>query len=246
MSATVAAPGKRAQASKTLKKAAPKAPAKKKSALKPGSKDLSASFNKFKTFNGKLYTGVQIGRGHHWTYDAGDWKETKITPDLWEISYAVTKRRVGHAPEESGAPVGTEYHWYILSHQTAKKLNANDYETKMTGLKFKLAHKRAENQKWSASSPTQRKHLVSFLKEFVAQLEKDAVPIGFEYQGVTYKGEGVPVARTCEKGFCYELDVSLNNETLGIIRYGKSWKMDLVKDQKFVDAIGAEIMKHFE
>jgi len=51
---------------------------------------------KFKTFNGQLYTGVQIGRGDHWTYDAGDWKETKITPDLWEISYAVTKRRVGH------------------------------------------------------------------------------------------------------------------------------------------------------
>ena len=43
-----------------------------------------------------------IGRGHHWTYDPGDWKETKITPDLWEISYAVTKRRVGHARVEDG------------------------------------------------------------------------------------------------------------------------------------------------
>src|SRR5437868_11815749 len=74
-------------------------------------KDLSASFNKFKNFNGKLYTGVQIGRGHHWNYDKGDWKETKITPDLWEVSYAVTKRRVGHAPDFSGVPVGTQYHW---------------------------------------------------------------------------------------------------------------------------------------
>ena len=46
-----------------------------------------------------MYTGVQIGRGHHWHYDEGDWKETKIKPDLWEISYAVTKRRVGHAPD---------------------------------------------------------------------------------------------------------------------------------------------------
>jgi hypothetical protein len=73
------------------------------------------------------------------------------------------------------------------------------------------------------------------------------VPIEFEYKGQTFSGEGVPVAQTCEKGFCYELDVSLNNDTLGIIRYGKSgWKMDLVKDQKFVDAIGAEIMKRFE
>jgi hypothetical protein len=36
---------------------------------------------------------VQIGRSQHWTYDAGDWKETKITPDLWEVSYAVTKMK---------------------------------------------------------------------------------------------------------------------------------------------------------
>src|SRR4051812_42644112 len=108
-----------------------KTPSRKAKAPKKASKDLSESFNKFKNFNGKLYTGVQIGRGHHWNYDKGDWKETKITPDLWEISYAVTKRRVGHAPEFSGVPTGTEYHWYILAHQSAKKLNANDYDTKM-------------------------------------------------------------------------------------------------------------------
>ncbi|HEY6901455.1 MAG TPA: hypothetical protein VI233_12460 [Puia sp.] len=237
MSTTTAAPARR------KKKAAVKAVPKKKKSPK----DLSSSFNRFKDFNGQLYTGVQIGRGHHWTYDAGDWKETKITPDLWEISYAVTKRRVGHAPEYSGAPVGTEYHWYILSHQTARKLNANDYETKMTGLKFKLAHKRADKGKWSASGPTQRKHLIKFLKEFVAQLEKEPVPIEFVYEEKTYKGEGIPVIGTCVKGFCYELEISLNNESLGIIRYGKSgWKMDLVKDQKLIDAIGQEIMKWYE
>ncbi|MGO8013193.1 hypothetical protein ACC715_37020, partial [Rhizobium ruizarguesonis] len=61
---------------------------------------LSASYNRYKKFGGKQYTGMQIGRGHHWHYDEGDWKETKITPDLWEISYAVTKRRAGHAPEK--------------------------------------------------------------------------------------------------------------------------------------------------
>src|SRR3954465_3998419 len=66
-------------------------PARTKKQAGNSKKDLSASFNKFKNFNGKLYTGVQIGRGHHWNYDKGDWKETKITPDLWEISYAVTK-----------------------------------------------------------------------------------------------------------------------------------------------------------
>jgi len=210
-------------------------------------KNLGASFNKLKSFNGQLYSGVQIGRGHHWHYDAGDWKETKITPDLWEISYAVTKRRVGKAPDFSGVPVGTEYHWYILAHQTAAKLNANDYDTKMMGLKFKIAHKRADKGKWSASGPTQRKYLIKFLKEYIEQLEKTPVELEFEYNGQKYKGEGIPVTQTCTKGFCYELDISLNNEILGIIRYGKSgWKMDLVKDQKLIDAIGAEVMKWFE
>jgi hypothetical protein len=94
-------------------------------------------------FDGKQYTGMQVGRGHYWNYDKGQWKETKITPDLWEISYAVTKRRKGKAPKGSGVPVGTGYHWYILAHQNVFKLNANDYTTAMTGLKYKLAHKRA-------------------------------------------------------------------------------------------------------
>lgn len=219
----------------------------KKTAKSHSKKDLSAGYNKFKTFNGQFYTGVQIGRGHHWNYDAGDWKETKITPDLWEISYAVTKRRVGRAPEDSGVPVGTEYHWYILANQTATKLNANDYETKMTGLKFKLAHKRADKDKWSATGPTQRKHLVAFLKQVIVQLEKDPVPLDFQYNGQAYKGDGIPITSTCLKGFCYELDISLNGDSLGIIRYGKSgWKMDLIKDQKLVDAIGGQILQWFE
>jgi hypothetical protein len=212
-----------------------------------GKSGKGESFDKFKTFNGQLYTGVQIGRGHHWNYDPGDWKETKITPDIWEISYAVTKRRVGKAPEDSGVPVGTRYHWYILADQTATKLNANDYETKMTGLKFKLAHKRADKNTWSATGPTQRKHLVAFLKQMIEQLEKDPVPLEFEFNGQAYKGEGVPILQTCQKGFCYELDIMLNGDSLGIIRYGKSgWKMDLVKDQKLVDAIGAQVMTWFD
>ena len=51
MSATIAVPKKRANVSKTFKKGASKKTAKGKSA----SKDLSASFNKFKNFNGKVY-----------------------------------------------------------------------------------------------------------------------------------------------------------------------------------------------
>src|SRR6201996_9058277 len=220
---------------------------KKAKATKSNSKkDLSASFNKFKDFKGKLYTGVQIGRGHHWNYDKGDWKETKITPDLWEISYAVTKRRVGHAPEYSGVPVGTEYQWFILSHQHVKKLNANDYSTEMTGLKFKMAHKRADKETWSTKAPTQRKHLIQFLRDMADQLEKEPIHLEFEYEGKAYKGEAVPISETCTDDICYEADVSLNDEDLGIIRCAKSgWKMDRV-EQGLIDAIGNEIFLYYE
>lgn len=239
-------------ATSTIEKAARETKKKERSKLSasaenPGSKkDLSKNYNEFKEFEGKQYTGMQVGRSHHWKYDQGDWVETKITPDLWEISYSVTKRRKGHAPEGSGVPVGTEYHWYILAHQNATKLNANDYATSMSGLKFKLAHKRAGKDKWSTSAPTQRKHLVKFLKDIIAQLEADPVPLEFEYKGVTYKGEGVPISETCRNGVCYQMAVSLNDENLGIIRCAKSgWKMDGV-EQGLVDAIGNEIFLYFE
>lgn len=209
-------------------------------------KGRSNSYDKFKEYDGKVYSGMQIGRSHHWKYDAGDWRETKITPDLWEISYAVTKRRKGHAPEGSGVPVGTGYHWYILAHQHVEKLNANDYSTSMTGLKFKLAHKRVSKNKWSVSAPTQRKHLIRFLKDIIAQLERDPIPLEFEYDGTTYKGEGVPIAETCQKGACYEVDITLNDKNMGIIRCAKSgWKMDRV-EQGLVDAIGHQIFMYFE
>jgi hypothetical protein len=51
----------------------------------------------------------------------------KVTPDKWQFSYNVTKRRAGNAPEGSGVPVGTEYHWYILANQNVKKLDSNNY-----------------------------------------------------------------------------------------------------------------------
>ena len=52
--------------------------------------DITASYNKFKKFEGQQYTGMKIGRSHKWYYDKGEWREKKITPDLWEISYSVT------------------------------------------------------------------------------------------------------------------------------------------------------------
>jgi hypothetical protein len=134
--------------------------------------DLAVSYNEFKEYEGQRYTGMKIGRSHKWHYDPGDWKETKITPDLWQIGYAVTKRRAGRAPEGSGVPVGTEYHWYVLAHQNVTKLNANDYTTSLTGLKFKIAHKRAGGEKWSATPRTQRKRMITFLEGVIADLKK--------------------------------------------------------------------------
>ena len=202
-------------------------------------KDFSKSYNQFKLFNGGQYTGMKIGRSHKWYYDKGEWHETKITPDLWEISYAVTKRRAGHAPEGSGVPVGTEYHWYILAHQDVKKLDANDYSTEMTGIKYKLAFKRAGNEKWNATPKTERKRLVKLLKDFIVQLEKEPVPLKFEYKGKEYEGEGIPVPQTCNEKVCNELGITLNEKNLGIIHCtDHGWKMKNVKDQKFVDVIG--------
>jgi hypothetical protein len=210
-------------------------------------KDISASYNEFKEFDGKQYTGMQVGRSHKWNYDAGVWKEKKVTPDLWEVSYAVTKRRAGKAPEGSGVQVGTEYHWYILAHQNVKKLNANDYTTELSGLKYKLAHKRADKDKWSSTAKTQRKRLIKLLQELISQLEKEPVPLQIEYDGKTFKGEAVPIMNTCKDGVCYELDVTLNDKQLGIIHSMKSgWKMDNIQDQKFIDAIGQEILLWYE
>jgi hypothetical protein len=136
-------------------------------------KDIAATYNEFKEFEGQQYTGMKVGRSHKWYYDKGIWKETKMTPELWQIDYGVVKRRAGKAPEGSGVPVGTEYHWYILAHQNVRKLDANSYTTTLTGLKYKLAHKRADNDKWSVSDKTQRKKLVKILQDLIKQLEKD-------------------------------------------------------------------------
>jgi hypothetical protein len=73
-------------------------------------KDVSKTYNEYKEFEGKQYTGMKVGRSHKWYYDKGEWKEKKITPNRWEFTYAVNKRRAGQAPEGSGVPVGTEYH----------------------------------------------------------------------------------------------------------------------------------------
>jgi hypothetical protein len=209
------------------------------------------SYNSFKTFEGKRYTGMAIGRSHKWNYDKGVWRETKVTPDRWEITYSVTKRRAGHAPEGSGAPVGTAYHWFILSHQIVEKLNADDYSTSMVGVKFKLAHRRAGQDKWSITDPTKRKNLLKILKDMIAEIEKEpekalTVPLEFEYKGKEYKGLGVPVISSCEGGVCQQLDITLNNKHLGVIKCTRTgWKLSDAP-QGLANAIGQELHLWYE
>ena len=69
-----------------------------KQSTKASKSDLAVSYDEFKEYEGQRYTGMKIGRSHKWHYDQGEWKETKITPDLWQIGYAVNKRRAGRAP----------------------------------------------------------------------------------------------------------------------------------------------------
>jgi hypothetical protein len=145
---------------------------KKKNGVK---KDISKSYNQFKEFQGKNYTGMKVGRTHKWYYDKGEWKEKKVTPDKWQFSYDVTKRRAGNAPEGSGVPVGTEYHWYILADQNVKKLDANNYTTSMIGLKYKLAHKRADRNNWSLSDNAQRKRLIEVLEALIENIKMEMV-----------------------------------------------------------------------
>src|ERR1700704_671975 len=94
---------------------------------------MATAYDQFKEHEGKRYSGMKIGRGHKWQYDAGQWTEKKVTPDKWEFQYSVVKRRKGRAPEGSGAPLGTAYSWYILAHEIVTKLDANSYTTEMAG-----------------------------------------------------------------------------------------------------------------
>ncbi len=227
----------------TAKKAAKKQP----TAKKPTASKLFVNhYDDYKTYKGQQYTGMQVGRSHKWYYDKGEWHDRKVTPDKWEITYSVTKRRAGKAPEGSGVPVGTGYHWFILAHQFVHKLNADDYTTTMVGLKLKLAHKRANKNKWNVTDSTARKHLIEGLQQFIKQLKDNPrsfeyVPLDFEFQKKKYSGFAVPMMASCN-GSCHDLDVTLNDKHIGILRSTtKGWRMTNVKPQGFVNMIGAAV-----
>jgi hypothetical protein len=167
-------------------------------AWKPaGVEDVAASYNAIKEFEGRRYTGMRVGGSHSWYYRQGEWKETKVTPAKWQFTYAANKRRKWNAPEGSGAPVGTEYHWYILAHQNVRKLNANEYTTYMTGMKYKLAHRRPAREEWSASERAQLRQLIAIFEENIIQLQHELGEADKELGAVPREAE--PLVVTTDK-----------------------------------------------
>ncbi|KAJ3080915.1 hypothetical protein HK102_002707, partial [Quaeritorhiza haematococci] len=90
------------------------------------------------------------------------------------IQYQVQKHRKGRgAPEGSGVPVGTEYEWLIVAHQNVKKIDANTYDTILTGTKYKLAHKRAGSESWNLrTKASKRKREIRLLEDVIRRVEE--------------------------------------------------------------------------
>jgi hypothetical protein len=142
----------------------------------PTAEKQTSEYDALKEFGGRRYRGMRVGRGHKWHYDPGVWTEKKVTPDKWDVHFAVNKRRAGRAPEGSGAPVGTSHHWFLLADQVVTKVDANTYTTELSGTKHMLAYRKAGAEKWSAGEKGQRNHLIRILQAMIAELEAEADP----------------------------------------------------------------------
>jgi hypothetical protein len=134
------------------------------------------AYDDLKEFRGRVYSGMAIGGEHLWEYPHGLWRERKVAPDRWVFSFSSLKRRARSAPDGSGAPTGTGYHWFILGHQKVRKRDKDTYETFMEGVKYKVAHRRPHWRNWSTEYPDHEpegKILIRILEEELARLRRD-------------------------------------------------------------------------
>ncbi len=129
-----------------------------------------------KKFQGDTYTGMAVGGEHTWLYPNGLWHETKVAPDQWEFTFSSLKERERSAPPGSGVPVGTQYHWYVLAHQRVRKIDTDAYTTFMSGVKYKIAHKRPHWRKWSCEYPDQPTETQRLIAIFEAALDRLRTP----------------------------------------------------------------------
>ncbi len=136
-------------------------------------------YDRLKKFKGRKYTGMAVGGRHTWIYPNGLWKERKVAPDRWEFTLSAVKERETDAPDGSGAPIDTRFHWYILAHQRVRKIDSNAYSTFMSGVKYKLAHKRADRDRWNTEygrRPSERENLIAILEEALDKLQRKGPP----------------------------------------------------------------------
>lgn len=139
---------------------------------------MAEAYDARKEWGGRSYTGMKVGRRHRWEYE-GEWVERKLSPDMWEVSFRATKTRKGAgAPEGSGAPVGTEYHWFFApTSQVVRKLDANTYETHLQGYKWKIGFRPATSQtwdhEWARTGETARQRAIRILEQTLADLKAE-------------------------------------------------------------------------
>jgi hypothetical protein len=135
------------------------------------------NYDALKEYNGQSYTGMEIGSSHEWNYNNGIWRETKITPDKWTIQFQSLKTRTHSAPDNTGAKLGAQYHWYIIADQKVKKLDANSYDTQMNGVKFKVGHREPNWKHWSyqySGQQTYKQQIISILEQILKELKQDS------------------------------------------------------------------------
>lgn len=140
------------------------------------------AYNDLKEFNGRKYMGMSIGGKHTWDYPNGTWKEEKVAPEAWTFDFKSIKQRRKEAPVNSGAPINTQYHWYILADQRVKKIDKDTYETVMGGVKYKLSHKRPYWRKWSSeyqNNISDRDRVIGILEDMLRRLKNGH---GFQYE----------------------------------------------------------------
>jgi hypothetical protein len=133
-------------------------------------------YNTLKTYKNKIYTGMKIGNSHSWNYNNGKWFETKITPEKWNFTFNSVKTRHNLAPTNSGASIGTKYHWYIIADQIATKIDPNSYETEMKGIKLKVGHKRPYWRTFSYNYPEQicyKERIIEILERCIKELKSN-------------------------------------------------------------------------
>ncbi len=124
---------------------------------------------------GVRYRGMKVGGVHRWSYPDGKWTERKVSPQRWDVAFTSRKVRRNKAPDDSGAEVGSGYHWFIVAHQWAGKMDANTYATHLEGTKHLLSFRKPGWQGWTTQQrghTSARLRSIMVLEEILAELRE--------------------------------------------------------------------------